>query len=436
MKKALEIVNKNKLYIKILKEVSKKYKSYERFTGSFTLKADSKEELDILYTFDDKVFENKKAKISVKKVVNLFEDKLENTSFLDFLKYTLKDEMLTSKELKKIKKDAEYNFYNEIILQYLGNEYNDNNLDNINLDSIKWFKYMMDKKVCGYNLIKKYYNESEDLNLLKNNIISVLKALDNLPYNTDEYKCIPVFATEITRNPHFFDRNQMGGNLLKYGIAYKLNEAAPNNIENLYSMYLSVGLLKDEISNHTTIYNIKAYKDSYEIPAIREYNNWKEPLQISISNLLKIDKLQCIDNIVFVFENPAVFEQVKLNIKNEKSLICTSGQLNLSSYMILDKISNLEKIYYAGDLDPEGIQIANNIKNRYKDKVEFIFYTKEVYEKIKSDEEISERRLNMIKNIKSQELGDLIETILESKKSAYQEMLIQEYVKFIDSKKM
>ena len=428
MEKALEIIKENKIYIKILKEVSLKYKSFERFAGSFTIKAKDTQEMAVLQIFDDKVFENGTAKIKVSQVVKLFENVLDKVSFLDFLRYVLNDDIISNKELKNLEIENENYFYKTILSKYTNHD---------NSSAIKWFTNCIDEKKYGYNIVKKYYNEclkDNNLDNLKNTILNVLKAIDQLPYQKHEYKSIPIFATEITRSPHFFDRNQMGGTLLKYGIAYVLNEKIPNNIRDLNTLYYKVGLLKDEISNQTTIYKLKAYKDSKEVKAIKEYNLWDEPLQLSISNMLKIDSFECIDDEIFIFENPSVFEQVKLNLDKEKSLICTSGQLNLSSYMILDNISNLKKIYYAGDFDPEGIDIAYKIKERYKDKVEFLFYTKEIYMDIKSEENISDRRIKIIQNIHCEQLDSLIKTILESKKAAYQEMIISKYIEYINDK--
>ena len=56
--------------------------------------------------------------------------------------------------------------------------------------------------------------------------------------------------------------------------------------------------------------------------------------------------------------------------------------------MLLNKIKNLDKIYYAGDFDPEGLQIADKLKDLYKDKVEFMLYDEKYYEKIISDKSI------------------------------------------------
>lgn len=171
--------------------------------------------------------------------------------------------------------------------------------------------------------------------------------------------------------------------------------------------------------------------DSSEVKAVNSFNLWKEPLQISISNLLKIDYLEAINNTVFIFENPAVFHKIlKVNGDNI-SLICTSGQLNLSSYILLNKIRNLKNIYYAGDFDPEGLMIAYKIKKRYKDKVKFLNYTKESYINTMSNNIIEEKSMSQLNKINCSELDEVINELRINKRAAYQELLIDEYLDLI-----
>ena len=74
-----------------------------------------------------------------------------------------------------------------------------------------------------------------------------------------------------------------------------LNKDDPKDINEINELYYEVGILIDEISNHTTIYGLNAFnRDDSEIKAINNFNIWKEQLQISISNLLKIDYLESI----------------------------------------------------------------------------------------------------------------------------------------------
>ena len=60
MEKALEIINSNKIYIEIFKNVMKKYKQYSKITGYFNINPKNNEEMDILASFDTNVYNNKK----------------------------------------------------------------------------------------------------------------------------------------------------------------------------------------------------------------------------------------------------------------------------------------------------------------------------------------------------------------------------------------
>ena len=137
MEKALEIIKENKIYIKILKEVSLKYKSFERFAGSFTIKAKDTQEMAVLQIFDDKVFENGTAKIKVSQVVKLFENVLDKVSFLDFLRYVLNDDIISNKELKNLEIENENYFYKTILSKYTNHD---------NSSAIKWFTNCIDEK--------------------------------------------------------------------------------------------------------------------------------------------------------------------------------------------------------------------------------------------------------------------------------------------------
>lgn len=147
--------------------------------------------------------------------------------------------------------------------------------------------------------------------------------------------------------------------------------------------------------------------------------------------MIKIDYIKAVNDIIYIFENPAVFNEVLKSIGNNASLICTSGQLNLSSYILIDKIKDLKNIYYAGDFDPEGLIIADKISARYKGKVMFLLYDKCVYEHIKSSNDITQSRLAILDKIKTKELMEIKEALQSEKKAAYQELLIDEYIRII-----
>ena len=421
MKESLDLINSNKIYKKIFLEVYSKYKKYGKITGSFTLKAVNTQERQILSNFDSKVWVQGKAKIKCSIVRDLFNRKLKEYSFEELLVKVVGKELKTNKEVKDEEKEQEEKFYNDIL------KASDDGVGK------QWFIEILDKKKYGYNIIvRKYKSEIRNLKELKRKIILIINSLNKLPYLNNEYENIAVFSAVNTKDSHFFDNDKFTGRLFIKAISFILNKDEPKDINEINELYYEVGILKDEISNHTTIYGLNAFNmDSSEVKAVNSFNLWKEPLQISISNLLKIDYLEAINNTVFIFENPAVFHKIlKVNGDNI-SLICTSGQLNLSSYILLNKIRNLKNIYYAGDFDPEGLMIAYKIKKRYKDKVKFLNYTRESYINTMSNNIIEEKSMSQLNKINCSELDEVINELRINKRAAYQELLIDEYLDLI-----
>ena len=421
MKESLDLINSNKIYKKIFLEVYSKYKKYGKITGSFTLKATTTEERQILFNFDSKALTEGKAKIKCSTVRDLFNRKLKEYSFEELLVKVVGKELKTNKEVKDEEKEQEEKFYNDIL------KASDDGVGK------QWFIEILDKKKYGYNIIvRKYKSEIRNLKELKRKIILIINSLNKLPYLNNEYENIAVFSAVNTKDSHFFDSDKFTGRLFIKAISFILNKDDPKDINEINELYYEVGILKDEISNHTTIYGLNAFNmDSSEVKAVNSFNLWKEPLQISISNLLKIDYFEAINNTVFIFENPAVFHKIlKVNGDNI-SLICTSGQLNLSSYILLNKIRNLKNIYYAGDFDPEGLMIAYKIKKRYKDKVKFLNYTRESYINTMSNNIIEEKSMSQLNKINCSELDEVINELRINKRAAYQELLIDEYLDLI-----
>lgn len=146
-----------------------------------------------------------------------------------------------------------------------------------------------------------------------------------------------------------------------------------------------------------------------------------------------IDFIKCSADVLYVFENPSVFSEVLSKTSNEKpSLLCTSGQLKLASLVFLDKVvQNVDKIYYSGDIDPEGISIAYKLKKRYKDKLVYWRFDLPSYYKSKSNIKFDDRRKKQLETIDDEELRPLIKEVLNCGCCGYQEVLIEDYIKDI-----
>jgi hypothetical protein len=86
-------------------------------------------------------------------------------------------------------------------------------------------------------------------------------------------------------------------------------------------------------------------------------------------------------------------------------------------------------IYYSGDFDPEGIQIAQRLFKRYPDRFHFWRYDVEDYIKALSDKTLTESRLKMLDKIDTAQLKPLADKMKILKKTGYQELILDDIIK-------
>jgi len=68
--------------------------------------------------------------------------------------------------------------------------------------------------------------------------------------------------------------------------------------------------------------------------------------------------------------------------------------------ILLDKIAESgAEIYYSGDLDPEGIMIADKLKQRYGDQFHLWRFDEKDYEKIQSKVKPSDQKIKKLDKI-------------------------------------
>ena len=111
------------------------------------------------------------------------------------------------------------------------------------------------------------------------------------------------------------------------------------------------------------------------------------------------------------------------------TLLCTSGQPRTAAYKLMELLcEGCEKIsfWYAGDMDPEGLDIAQRITLSFPGRVHIWRMSPKDYEKALSQEQVSQRRIEMMKNLTHPVLKRTAEKIREWKRAGYQEMLIRE----------
>lgn len=267
-----------------------------------------------------------------------------------------------------------------------------------------------------------------------NAVCVVMKALNHLPMWKNKKENISIFASYHTKNPHAFDKNTFAYYLMMHGIVYFLKVDFPKtNLEQNEILYRA-GLYQDGISNYCSVARLQAFNENNQphLGWAGFYGSY-EALNVNMDNLLHIHFITCCDR-VYIVENPSVFQALLKKIKKEKiekiGLVCTNGQLNYSAYLLLDILvnSNIE-IYYSGDMDPEGLLIADKIKQRYP-SIKLWCYDVRQYEISKSKEQATDQRMHMLDALKDETLIRIGKCISENKnRVGYQENMIEEYHK-------
>lgn len=342
--------------------------------------------------------------------------KYENCDFNEVLKMYFNHDILTNKNRQEQEQMRIQNIFKHLLEQ--------------EGKSQQWIHHIYTDHDSVYVRIVQASKENEQKCI--NTVDVVMKALNQLPMWQDKKENISIFASLHTKNPHAFDKNTFPYYLLMHGIVYFLKVDFPKtNLEQNEILYRA-GLYQDGISNYCSIARLQALNENYQphLGWTGFYDSY-EALNVNMDNLLHIRSIVYCDR-VYVVENPAVFQALLKMIKKEKiekiGLVCTNGQLNYSAYLLLDILvsSNVET-YYSGDMDPEGLLIADKIKQRYP-SIKLWCYDVRHYEISKSKEQAADQRMHMLDALKDEILIRIGKCINENKnRVGYQENMIEEY---------
>jgi len=415
LEEATEYFKSNKGFKRMMEKMKNKYLSFDRETpGNIIIENPSKVEKDAISGFMKKDYSrNKSITISLKK----FQQRLDSTRFegitvKDLIEKYFEQQIITQKKEKEQKVD-EFNAYIASLV--------DANIGTLAGKILE--KILIEKNENYIKLKSKYNNEKKQL---EKSIKEVCKCINNLP--SDEKLRLPMFATKVLNNPHGLDRKNLTGKIfISFLLETETEKCGYSSSEELSELYYRHNLLIDDVSNMVLCKNIiGCCKDGIEHSGWKGFKNNNEAMQVTLDNLSKIDSVKVECNHAIVVENPAVFMLIAEKLSDKKvPLVCTYGQVKLSGIVLLNMLAKIcDKIYYSGDTDPEGIQIADKIKSRFKDKICLIGFDVKTYYQVLSEVCVSQERLKKLENIQNQELSEICRILNKEKKVAYEEMKI------------
>ena len=137
------------------------------------------------------------------------------------------------------------------------------------------------------------------------------------------------------------------------------------------------------------------------------------------------------DGKVYVIENPAVFSEI-VRRHPKTAAVCTDGQPRLAAFVLMDLLKAHTVFYYMGDYDPEGLLIAQRLKERYGDRLVLWNYRAQWYDRYVSDVVITDARMRKLHKIHVPELMTVKEAIERERRAAYQETMLEEFIDEID----
>lgn len=409
------------VFQKLLEGFWEKYRSLGHWGGTVTLKALSREEKADLGGFLAKDFIGRQV---VRITAAQMENALKSTRFAEvewpeILEQYFERSLVSKKDDLAAKQTEKDKFFETILTPYHETYMG------------KWMKSVLEHRTDGYGMIMQHYRENSLQ--LEEGLRNVLRAENELPNleRGENRKLLAVFAAEITGNPHAFDDGTFEDKLLQAFFKQKTGfqkKSGMSETEYKKELYYRAGIIKDKVSNDVLVYGIHGWDDSgMSHEGLEGFCKRREPVRLTLQTTGNLKRAAGKENSVYIVENPAVFS-VLLDRYPEKAFVCGNGQLNLATYILLDKLAESAKLYYTGDYDPEGLLIAQTLKQRYGEILTLWNYDVEWYKRYCTDHILKEARIKKLEKIALPELQELKKTMQIEKKAAYQEAMLKTYV--------
>lgn len=440
--KAADFFRKEKGFNRLMKEFIKKYRHLGRIGGTVKLNDMNREEEAALSGIMGQDYSGQgDVVISLEE----FQEALNKTRFADVdLKDLLfaysGDSLLTKKQEEELYKKKKEQFFIQLEKKHPG------------MYSRVVIEHFKNKKT-GSRRFHQIYDK--DSSYLKNCLDNILKAVEELP---EKYERLPVFANRIAGNPHAFDLDTDSGRMLLLALqiilSYRDNSykiISTPTAEEASEVLGSFNIIRDDILNFVTCTGLLALNKGKVVPLWKEAIKGRNVLNAPLREIIKVESFipaftynhhsnnlyDSIDSfretnknekVVFIIENSGVFSEI-LDYFTEDffpPLICSHGQFKLAALMLMDKlVESGATLYYSGDFDPEGLQMAQRLLKRYPDFLKLWHYTVEDYESCLSEVPLTQTKLNKLAGITAAPLVTLKERILLKRRAGYQEKLVQ-----------
>lgn len=292
-----------------------------------------------------------------------------------------------------------------------------------------WLAHIQEKGE-GTGVVHTHY--SKDPEGLKSDLQNVLKALASLPgESVNTYERLPLFATRITGDPHGFDSTTAAGRLLLHALQFLKHPSGSLSKSSLRTETISqlleeFKLIRDDLNNFVICAGFRG-----EGPGGGVLEAAQKQGNVLILPLREVVPLKaCYPYVLkeaFVVENPAVFSSLLDTGIGKKlpPLVCSNGQFRLATILFLQRLQEQGiTLYYSGDFDPEGLQMAQNFLDRFPDTGQLWRMDIETYQSFSSTTPVPEHRLGKLNSLSHPALQKVAQGLKARKKAVYQEQIL------------
>jgi uncharacterized protein (TIGR02679 family) len=272
----------------------------------------------------------------------------------------------------------------------------------------------------------------------------IASALDQLP-GPGAPERLALFAQRTSGDPHALDPDSAAGRLLFLALSDLTNDGeegsyslarSPRDRSHALGLYGGAGLLVDMISSNVAVFNLAGALYLNDMPDPLVQAAGKRILLLPLRQLLEWKHLAPANATIYVFENPQVFEEVVAalgSVAASPTLVCTSGWPSSAALTLLQQLleaSPDNRLYYSGDFDLKGLQIAAYLGARYPGRCHPWHFDPASYEvALKADGiEAPASDLSML-NALPEVFKSVVTSIQEKQKWAFQEGIAHLLVK-------
>ncbi|MCF6094035.1 TIGR02679 family protein [Microaerobacter geothermalis] len=437
---AVQYFQKEKGFQRLFHLFIQKYKGLGRIGGSVTLTNLTNQEREALSLFFRNDYSNQETVvISLAKFAKSLEHtKFAGVDFKQILDGYIGEELLSNQEEKSLYELQKQKFFMDLIA------------DHSHPYCQLWLTSVIEKGTGSRGIHMAY---DKDPSALRMQLTHVLQGISQLPQPD---KRLSVFASQITGDPHGFDVDSEQGRFFITALQWIRHQEVGNPIisspsaEEVTELLHYFGLIRDDLLNFVTCTGIIGFNGDLPIPMW--VNAWENGniLNVPLREIVRVrdflpansQTMKSTPHVVFVIENSGVFsavldylEEVQRHSRSLKfpPMICTHGQFKLAALLMLDKlVANGTTIFYSGDFDPEGLQMAQRLIDRYPGSVKMWRYGTEDYAKCISTVKLNDTRIKKLASISANELTGIRDLMIIHRKAGFQEELIDDLVKDLE----